>query len=622
MNKFKQYFNRQRLVLIIVVAFLYGNTLRNGYSIDDGNVTEVGNITSQGVAAIPKIIKSYYIERAKNVKFEYRPVVKIVFAIEHELFGVNAAVSHFFNLIFYIVNLLLLLSVLTLMFPLIKSDHIFYCVLIFAILPIHTEVVASIKNRDILICFALCIIALKRFLLFSLSGYKKLLHFILASVALYLAFLSKLDALPFLAIIPVLLSLRIKMNAKILTGFALTLLIVGLCYKLTKHGLLDKFRAERLTYFFENPLYFNNAFKLRLIATFNCLGFYLAQLIYPIKQSCYYGAGTISVNKLNLYGYFALITSPVIIYATIKTYITKNYFLFAGLFIFCACISMYLNLITPVVGIVADRFPYSSSFGFAIIIVASAKNYLLKTNKLTNNLKIACTVVGLIFTGTIIARNRDWKGMETLVHADYKKYPDNAFLNFKEAQFSIAQIEKKNGAGLNNQQQKNAYLNAKSILEKSISVDPNYIISNAYLCYVMIYLLNDFKGAMPQINRSLKIEKTAELYFYKGICFRETGQADSSEQSLKNSIEADASYFNPYNLLMFDYNAKKQYQKSIDMFNTAVIKGANTVQIQNGLGKTYWEMGNNPEAKKHYQNALDMDAANQEAAAMVKHLSK
>jgi len=77
------------------VLLFYGNILKNDYSLDDSIVTEKDNITSKGFRAIPKLLKSYYLERADNMKFEYRPIVKISFAIEHQFFGVNVIISHF-----------------------------------------------------------------------------------------------------------------------------------------------------------------------------------------------------------------------------------------------------------------------------------------------------------------------------------------------------------------------------------------------------------------------------------------------------------------------------------------------------------------------------------------------
>ncbi len=104
MNKLKEFFNKERILILIIVAIFYGNTVKNEYSLDDSLVTEKGNITTNGIKVIPKIIKSFYIEQSNEFKFDYRPIVKISYAIEHELFGVNPAVSHFFNLLFYLIG--------------------------------------------------------------------------------------------------------------------------------------------------------------------------------------------------------------------------------------------------------------------------------------------------------------------------------------------------------------------------------------------------------------------------------------------------------------------------------------------------------------------------------------
>ena len=171
MKALTHYFDKQRLLILLVVVVFYGNTLKNGYSLDDSIVTEKGNLTTKGISAIPKIIRSFYIEQSEDFQFDYRPMVKISFAIEHELFGVNATTSHFFNLLLYLIGLYLLFSVLKRLLSEYPKDIAFYCVMLFAIMPIHTEVVASLKNRDILLCY---IFSLSSFIQFYLYLNKKM----------------------------------------------------------------------------------------------------------------------------------------------------------------------------------------------------------------------------------------------------------------------------------------------------------------------------------------------------------------------------------------------------------------------------------------------------------------
>lgn len=77
---------------------------------------------------------------------------------------------------------------------------------------------------------------------------------------------------------------------------------------------------------------------------------------------------------------------------------------------------------------------------------------------------------------------------------------------------------------------------------------------------------------------------------------------------------------NAYNLLMYDYNANSEFEKTITLFNNAINNGVKTVEIYNGLGKTYWQMKNDEEAKKYYRKALEINSTNVEATEMLKRL--
>lgn len=622
MIKIKHYFNKQRLLLLFVVALLYGNTLKNGYSLDDSIVTESSNITAKGLKAIPKIIHSYYIERAKGVKFEYRPLVKVSFAIEHELFGVNATASHFINLLLYVTGLFLLYSVLKLLFAAYDESLAFYGVLLFAVMPIHTEVVASLKNRDVLLCFIFCMIAFKHFLLFFDSGFKRWPSMLLALLGFYLAFLTKLDALPFLVIIPALAYAKTRLHLKQVVLFGVLLFASYVFYNLTKRGALDKNTAKRMSAYFENPLIFNGLLKYRIIATFNSLGFYINQTVLPFKQCCYYGYDSIPVFRLSWHGYLGILASPVLLYGLIRSFLKKDLLLFSGLLIFCVDISMYLNLIRPAAGIVADRFSFMPSLGVAICVIALLHRYFNLSAVVPNRIKMATTAVFIVFAAIIITRNGDWKSLDTLLQADYTKYPNSAFLNYRQGLSIVQGVEQKRTRVSSAIEQRNLFMKAKTLVEKSVEIDPQYVVSRSYLCYIYIYLLNDFKAAIPHVNIALSQEKDTELYFYKAICMRETKQGDSAEFYLKKCLELDKAYLNAYNLLSFDYNAAKQYQKTVDLYTHAIKEGVNTLEINNALGKTYWEMGDTANAIVSYQHANDIDPINEESAAMLKRLMK
>lgn len=612
----KSYFNKERLIILGVVFVLYFNALKNGYSLDDSIVTQPENLTAQGLKAIPKILKSFYIGSSEDYQFDYRPLVKISFAIEHELFEVKPGTSHFFNLLFYVIGLFLFYGLLKLLFKEYNPHLPFYITLLFAAMPIHTEVVASLKNRDILLSFIFSMTGFRAYYYFYESGFKKWQYLIFSVIHFYLAFLSKFDALPFIAIIPAVFLVKDSGRLKWISLSIVAMIISLYLFKATKKGMIAIEETKRVLYYFENPMYFNKGMLHRFIAMFNSLGFYIVQCVYPIKQVCYYGYDTITILKIGSYGWLGIIAFPALAYGVIKSFLKKDLVLFTGLFMFCASSSMYLNFVKPAVGIVADRFAFFSSAGIAITAVGLLFNYF-KSKDLPKNIKAVGIIVLILFSYSIITRVADWKDINTIIDADVAKYPNNAYLNYKKGMQIVKEVEKF-GAQATPEQRNAALSMARQCLEKSIEVEPNYANSRNYLSYVLVYLINDFNAALPHINASLAYKENTELYYYKAIVMRETNHKDSAEYYLKKCIDMDIAFYNSYGLLMYDYNQNKQFDKSLNMFQKALDAGLETEAIYQGFAKTYEAMGDTAKAKENYREVVKLNPSNTEAAQKIK----
>ena len=79
---------------------LYGNTIPNEFSMDDELVTLDHKIVSKGFSGIPEIFTSRYVQNDQQ-SYEYRPIVQVTFAIEHQFTGGNPHFSHFINIVLY-----------------------------------------------------------------------------------------------------------------------------------------------------------------------------------------------------------------------------------------------------------------------------------------------------------------------------------------------------------------------------------------------------------------------------------------------------------------------------------------------------------------------------------------
>lgn len=137
------------LELVLAFAFLlYANTIFNQYSLDDELVTRNHRLTSRGIAALPDIFSSPYYSDEMGYSYGYRPVTLAFFAIEHSLWGDNPHLSHLMNALGYA----LLCGLLYLVLRRVLKDYPFwvpwFVALGYAAHPTHTEVVASLKNRE------------------------------------------------------------------------------------------------------------------------------------------------------------------------------------------------------------------------------------------------------------------------------------------------------------------------------------------------------------------------------------------------------------------------------------------------------------------------------------------
>lgn len=186
--------------MALVVCIAYFNILGNGYNLDDNLVTQGHPLTSQGLSGMGKIITSSYYTNAADVSFGYRPVAHLTFAIEHQLFGEHAAVSHFINLLLFLAAVLLFYQLINQWTGTDSSTIAFIAALIFALHPVHTEVVASIKNRDELLAFVFMLLAARY--VHSFIKTKKLPAWLLAFLFFSLGMLSKKSIYPMVFVLP------------------------------------------------------------------------------------------------------------------------------------------------------------------------------------------------------------------------------------------------------------------------------------------------------------------------------------------------------------------------------------------------------------------------------------
>jgi protein O-mannosyl-transferase len=358
--------------VFVFVAFLfYGNTLNNGFSMDDELVTVTPRnshpTVSQGVSGIAEIFTSHYAIDNKQ-SYSYRPITTASFAIEYELFkdaNNRAFISHFISILLYGLCAIILFNFLDLTWRGKRQDFALFVTVLFMIHPIHSEVVNNIKSRDELLLFLFGFAAGIQFLRSIDTG--KLTHIIWGVILFILANLSKESGIVFLALIPLTIFFFRPEKRRELVINVIVLSVTFLTTRLASVSLLGEVDEVRHFLFFENPL-FEMDFMARIPVFFYCLLFYIIMMCFPYPLKYYYGFDEVPMLTYSdgLFYVALIVVMSLVILAFVQIF-KRTTLSYAVLFFFLA-IGGAANLIFPVPGIVAERFATLASVGFVIAL--------------------------------------------------------------------------------------------------------------------------------------------------------------------------------------------------------------------------------------------------------------
>src|SRR4051812_25407500 len=142
------------IILCLISILEYANSFTNGFVLDDlSSIVQNGYVT-KGISSIPDIFITPYLRGfAYNPNDLYRPLSLAMFATEYQLSGGSPMPGHIINVLFFAGCVVLLFMCLDVLFERKKTIVAFMAAALFALHPIHTEVVANIKSRDELLCF-------------------------------------------------------------------------------------------------------------------------------------------------------------------------------------------------------------------------------------------------------------------------------------------------------------------------------------------------------------------------------------------------------------------------------------------------------------------------------------
>jgi len=587
-------------ILLFVFAFLiYANTIPNDYCLDDEFVTHGNPQVSHGISAIPDILTSFYQEK-QGFTYGYRPVVKMTYAVEYSLFGWDPQVSHGVNALLYALLVVLVFMVTKSIFRHANIVLPLLTTLIFIVHPSHTEVVASLKNRDELLAVLFGFVSIWFFI--RTVGGKQALNIVLGGLFLLLGLLSKMSILPLVVLIPMILYCLRPVATRIMesrkpkkhvkeyfsAGFLkqkilslpyyfwvmMVLLAVAGFFGLASRLLPASAEGDTQQYnllYWQNPLYFNRNYFDWILTCGATLWFYLKLMLFPFSLAFYYGYNTIPVSASDPLIWISLIIHMAAFVLAVRALIKSRNIAAFGFLFYILSLSMFANLFAPVAGIVAERLSFLASWGFAImvayiIIKVVGINLKMKTSRTQLLLLIVISLMIIVpFSIQTIKRNKEWKDHLTLFSADIEKLKQSAKANDLMAAALYREAANRSKSGQPNSLVVDYYRKAEKYYRRCADVYPQHYLTWNNMGLINVNFLNNVPKAVADFEQS---------------------------------VHYNPDFAGGWNNLGYAQYISGHYAESIVAYQKAVVLNPDSLSSWSSLSNVYFRKGDTSQARK------------------------
>lgn len=585
-----------RLLLILIISFIgtsvYFRTVNFDFTMDDVIYTKSNEAVNGGISRTGDLFSygslQFFTPQPIN-SGTYRPLTLLTFAIEKDLSGeFNPVTGHLVNIFLYFVVLISAGILLTKLFQSRGIPHAIpmLILLVYALHPTHTEVVASIKSRDTLLCALFAFVSLNAF--YNGMVYKKLSMMILAGVLFFMSLLSKEESLPLLMIAFVIPIFFLKKSPKESIYALIPFLVSAIVYLGLRFMILDA-DQQKLLSIVNNIVYRTEGFE-RLMTNLKIWLHYIGILIWPFNLSYDYSFNQFPIVKsINPTVILSLLFFALLVVLSVIGFIRRTVTGFAIIF-YLVTFSIFSNIIPQftIGSTLAERFLFIPSLGFSILLVYG---FYLLVRKTKNPQTIAVLTallapVLISYYAYSYSRTGVWKNNDTLFTSGVTSSPDSwrTHLNLANHLFLKGRnyLQDNPGEALNDSV-KALFAHASNEFRKGISIYGGYVNIPGHhtdmgYCYL---LLKD------TVNARLAFTKEIQLY------------PDSND---------------PYYYLGLMAIENNQYQKGIRYLNKSLSLGSpKKEEILNKLAQAYISSNDTLQARKTYELVLKEFPGNSEA---------
>lgn len=570
------------LLLIAFTFLLYSNSINHDYALDDDIVTRLNSYVQKGLSGIPDIFSHGMLKGFNNIndRFSpYRPLPLMTLAIEKQFFGNNPVAHHFFNVIYYVICVVMVYLLLQKLFSHTSTLVPFSIALLFAAHPVHTEVVANIKSRDEIISLLFAALA---FLLMmnKTTEIQKGKIVVAPAVCLLFSMLAKESAITLVVVAPLLLYFFTNLNVTKIVKAGLPFAGAAIIYMLIRISVQDNVpSADDKMDIINNTLAAAPNLAHRYATAVQIIGRYLLLLIAPVTLSADYSYAQIPV--VNWSDWKALVSLLVILSLLVFSIVSfkkRNPLSFCILYFFITMI-MVSNIFMQIGATLAERFLFTPSLSVCIaipILLVSISKQDIRNVTLSRS-RVFSGVIGvilLLFSVKTISRNNEWKNNFTLFKAGLKSAPHSASAHSSYASELRRQAEQE---PMNVEQR-------QKLLDESVA----------------------------EYWKALKIyPKYAEASYNMGVSFWDGNNIDSAAAAYRRTISINPDYLNAWNNLGVYYIKKAKYDSAIIIYKTLIRKSPEYSGAYANIGAAYHNIRNYDSALYYYNKALMLNPNNE-----------
>ncbi|RYZ49259.1 MAG: response regulator [Sphingobacteriales bacterium] len=380
---------------------------------------------------------------------------------------------------------------------------------------------------------------------------------------------------------------------------------------------------------------------------------YLRLLVFPHPLSWDYSFNQIELTNLsNPKALVSIAAHIALLGAAIYGLRKKKIWSYCILFYF-ATMSVYSNLFVPIHATVAERFLFSPSLGFCLLIAYGIFSLLKQKRKegevpgFLNYGMLLVMILTTAYTFKTVDRNKDWKDSVTISRAGAIDSPKSARTHSAYGS-SLMQL----GERSTDQNARNAYFR-EALAETKVAIDIYpHDINYIYNFGVLSYYLNDTTAARKAFAKAVEMDpeklnalfnlaatyETAGNHVRALHYYQQVQKKDSAFQNVTYSVANSAikqnmhdlaivnlraflrhvpSHADAHNVLGVAYYNKQQLDLALHHFNQALRYAPNRHDIYANAASVYYSQQQYAKAAQYYEQALKYNPGNASYTSML-----